>query len=140
MCHVPDALPIPCAGLAWYVDEIGAMVMTMCVCMYVCMYVCMSVCMCASDEIGAMVIDMGSHHTKVGFSGEDMPKAVFNTVRTRHSNSGGGGACMGMGIMGWARASTTHISCADVCDMNACWHLGCVTIHALEDVMTQCMH
>lgn len=29
------------------------------------------------DEVGAIVIDMGSHTTRVGYAGEDMPKADF---------------------------------------------------------------
>jgi actin-related protein len=29
------------------------------------------------DEVGALVIDMGSHTTRAGYAGEDMPKADF---------------------------------------------------------------
>lgn len=29
------------------------------------------------DEVGAIVVDMGSHTTRVGYAGEDMPKADF---------------------------------------------------------------
>lgn len=31
------------------------------------------------DEVGAIVVDIGSHLSKVGFAGEDTPKAVFPT-------------------------------------------------------------
>ncbi len=30
-----------------------------------------------TDEVGALVIDMGSHTTRAGYAGEDMPKADF---------------------------------------------------------------
>eukprot|EP00049_Salpingoeca_infusionum_P023826 m.14038 g.14038 ORF g.14038 m.14038 type:complete len:485 (-) comp6119_c0_seq1:231-1685(-) len=32
------------------------------------------------DEVGAVVLDVGSYRTKVGFAGEDTPKAVFPTL------------------------------------------------------------
>eukprot|EP00041_Stephanoeca_diplocostata_P021767 m.513680 g.513680 ORF g.513680 m.513680 type:complete len:485 (+) comp21906_c1_seq14:131-1585(+) len=32
------------------------------------------------DEVGALVFDIGSHTTKVGYAGEDTPKAVFPTA------------------------------------------------------------
>lgn len=32
------------------------------------------------DEVGALVIDVGSYLTKVGFAGEDVPKAVYPTA------------------------------------------------------------
>lgn len=31
------------------------------------------------DEVGAIVLDIGTHTTKVGFAGEDIPKGVFPT-------------------------------------------------------------
>jgi actin-related protein len=40
----------------------------------------------SDDEITALVIDNGSSVCKVGFSGDDMPRAVFPSIvgRTRH--------------------------------------------------------
>lgn len=37
-------------------------------------------CSARSDEVGALVFDIGSHTTKVGYAGEDTPKAVFPTA------------------------------------------------------------
>jgi actin-related protein len=36
--------------------------------------------MYGGDEVGAMVLDLGSSALRLGFSGEDMPKAVFSSV------------------------------------------------------------
>jgi len=33
-----------------------------------------------SDEVSAIVIDLGSHTCKAGYAGEDAPKAVFPSV------------------------------------------------------------
>ena len=33
------------------------------------------------DEVGAIVIDMGSHTTRAGYAGEDMPKVY---LKRRH--------------------------------------------------------
>lgn len=44
---------------------------------------CRSVCRCAADEVGALVLDLGTQFSKAGYAGEDTPKAVFHTVR-RH--------------------------------------------------------
>ncbi len=33
------------------------------------------------DEIGAIVMDIGTRTTKAGFAGEDTPKAIFPSVR-----------------------------------------------------------
>lgn len=33
-----------------------------------------------TDEVSAIVIDLGSHTCKVGYAGEDAPKAVFPSV------------------------------------------------------------
>ena len=33
--------------------------------------------MCRDDRVKAIVIDMGSHECKVGFAGDDTPRAVF---------------------------------------------------------------
>jgi actin-related protein len=32
------------------------------------------------DEVGAIVIDVGTATTKVGFAGKDTPQAIFPTV------------------------------------------------------------
>jgi actin-related protein len=32
------------------------------------------------DEVGGIVMDIGTHTTKAGFSGEDTPKAIFPSV------------------------------------------------------------
>ena len=34
----------------------------------------------AGDEVGAIVVDVGSHTTKAGFAGEENPKAVVPSV------------------------------------------------------------
>ena len=34
-----------------------------------------------SDEVSAIVVDLGSHTCKAGYAGEDAPKAVFPSVR-----------------------------------------------------------
>lgn len=33
-----------------------------------------------TDEVSAIVIDLGSHTCKAGYAGEDAPKAVFPSV------------------------------------------------------------
>jgi actin-related protein len=33
-----------------------------------------------SNDIGAVVADIGTHSTRIGFAGDDMPKAYFPTV------------------------------------------------------------
>ena len=38
------------------------------------------------DEVGAIVIDVGSHTTRVGYAGEDMPK-VEGQERRRNENN-----------------------------------------------------
>src|SRR5690242_10255811 len=45
-------------------------------------------------EVQAIVIDNGSHTMKVGFAGDDLPRAVFPTIvgRPRHT-----GVMIGMG-------------------------------------------
>ena len=37
---------------------------------------------CATDEVSALVMDIGSTCTKAGYAGEDCPKFVFPSVRT----------------------------------------------------------
>ena len=32
------------------------------------------------DEVGAIVVDMGSHTTRVGYAGEDMPKVRSSSL------------------------------------------------------------
>lgn len=39
------------------------------------------VCFDLSDEVSAIVVDLGSHTCKAGYAGEDAPKAVFPSVR-----------------------------------------------------------
>ncbi|KAK2976496.1 hypothetical protein RJ640_001041, partial [Escallonia rubra] len=39
-------------------------------------------CVCVTDEVSAIVLDLGSHTCKAGYAGEDAPKAVFPSVRT----------------------------------------------------------
>ena len=34
------------------------------------------------DEVGAIVIDMGSHTTRAGYAGEDMPKVFIKSTRS----------------------------------------------------------
>jgi hypothetical protein len=34
-----------------------------------------------SDEVSAIVLDLGSHSCKAGYAGEDQPKCVFPSVR-----------------------------------------------------------
>lgn len=34
----------------------------------------------SSDEVSAIVVDLGSHTCKAGYAGEDAPKAVFPSV------------------------------------------------------------
>jgi len=34
----------------------------------------------STDEVSAIVIDLGSHTCKAGYAGEDAPKAVFPSV------------------------------------------------------------
>lgn len=50
--------------------------------------------MFGGDEVGSMVIDIGTSFSRVGFAGEDVPKAVFQTpvgeVRSSESKSGEG--------------------------------------------------
>lgn len=36
--------------------------------------------MFCTDEVSAIVIDLGSHTCKAGYAGEDAPKAVFPSV------------------------------------------------------------
>jgi actin-related protein len=36
--------------------------------------------MYGGDEVGALVLDVGSGALRLGFAGEDMPKAVFASV------------------------------------------------------------
>lgn len=36
--------------------------------------------MYGGDEVGALVMDLGSGALRLGFAGEDMPKAVFSSV------------------------------------------------------------
>jgi len=36
--------------------------------------------MFGGDEVGALVLDLGSHFSKAGYAGEDTPKAVFHTA------------------------------------------------------------
>ena len=31
----------------------------------------------AGDEVGALVVDFGSHNVRAGYSGEELPKCVF---------------------------------------------------------------
>lgn len=35
----------------------------------------------SGDDVGAIVADIGSFATRVGFAGEDIPRAYFPTVR-----------------------------------------------------------
>jgi hypothetical protein len=35
-----------------------------------------------TDEVSAIVVDLGSHSCKAGYAGEDAPKAVFPSVST----------------------------------------------------------
>lgn len=42
--------------------------------------------LCA-DEVGALVLDLGTQFSKAGYAGEDTPKAVFHTVRWRTHNA-----------------------------------------------------
>jgi hypothetical protein len=45
-------------------------------------------CCCWSDEVGALVLDLGTQFSKAGYAGEDTPKAVFHTVRRqRHQGT-----------------------------------------------------
>lgn len=37
-------------------------------------------CFVETDEVSAIVIDLGSHTCKAGYAGEDAPKAVFPSV------------------------------------------------------------
>ncbi|KAK3008826.1 hypothetical protein RJ639_014400, partial [Escallonia herrerae] len=37
-------------------------------------------CVCVTDEVSAVVLDLGSHTCKAGYAGEDAPKAVFPSV------------------------------------------------------------
>jgi len=34
----------------------------------------------SSDEVSAIVLDLGSHSVKAGYAGEDQPKSVFPSV------------------------------------------------------------
>ena len=34
----------------------------------------------AGDEVGAVVVDVGTHTTKAGFAGEENPKAIVPSV------------------------------------------------------------
>ena len=34
------------------------------------------------DDVGALVMEMGSAYAKAGYAGDDSPKAVFPSVRT----------------------------------------------------------
>lgn len=36
-----------------------------------------------ADDVGAVVGDVGSYSCKMGFAGEDFPKAYFTSVRKR---------------------------------------------------------
>lgn len=38
----------------------------------------------SGDDIGAIVADIGSVNTRIGFAGEDTPKAFFSTVRGKN--------------------------------------------------------
>lgn len=38
----------------------------------------------ASDEVSAIVVDLGTHTCKAGYAGEDAPKAVFPSVSQFH--------------------------------------------------------
>lgn len=38
--------------------------------------------MCPTDEVNALVIDIGSSTVKAGYAGEDTPKALFPSVST----------------------------------------------------------
>ena len=40
-----------------------------------------------SDEVSAIVVDLGSHTCKAGYAGEDAPKAVFPSVRANSTLS-----------------------------------------------------
>lgn len=43
--------------------------------------------LCADGtEIGAVVADIGAHMAKLGFAGEDAPRAYFSSVRTRRND------------------------------------------------------
>ena len=39
--------------------------------------------MFCGDETGGLVVDIGAYNSRFGFSGEDTPKSVFNSVRGR---------------------------------------------------------
>jgi actin-related protein len=36
---------------------------------------------CGGDDIGAIVADIGSFSTRIGFAGDDTPRAYFPSVR-----------------------------------------------------------
>lgn len=40
-----------------------------------------SLSMFCGDETGGLVVDIGAYNSRFGFSGEDTPKSVFNSVR-----------------------------------------------------------
>ena len=42
----------------------------------------------AGDDMGAIVADFGHHTTKMGFAGEDSPRAWFRSVRLRYKYVG----------------------------------------------------
>lgn len=37
-----------------------------------------------ADEVGAIVLDIGNHSTKVGYAGEDAPKSEIPSIVARH--------------------------------------------------------
>ncbi len=39
----------------------------------------------SGDNIGAVVADIGSHACRIGFAGEDTPRAYLPTVSTLHT-------------------------------------------------------
>ncbi|KAI9202100.1 actin family [Polychytrium aggregatum] len=52
------------------------------------------------DEVSALVLDVGSSSTRVGFAGEDTPKAVFPTVVGSIAGEAGAADAQGDTIMG----------------------------------------
>jgi len=43
--------------------------------------------MYGGDETGGLVVDIGSYNARFGWAGEDVPKAVFSSVRRRRAAS-----------------------------------------------------
>lgn len=41
--------------------------------------------LCRADDVGAVVGDVGSYSCKMGFAGEDFPKAYFTSVSSSKS-------------------------------------------------------